>query len=223
MTDDRWSEYERYAVDLLVGADDALDAALKASDEGGLPAIQVAPTEGKLLQLLARAIGAHSILEIGTLGGYSTIFLARGLSEGGRLLSLELVPKHAEVARENVARAGLADVVEIVVGPAMESLERLASEGAGPFDLVFIDADKTGYPDYLTASLPLSRPGTVIVADNVVRDGEVADEGSTDANVQAVRRFNQMVADNPRVDGTVVQTVGSKGYDGFAVAVVGEG
>ena len=222
MTDARWSEYERYATELLVGDDDVLEAALRDSDEGGLPAIQVAPTEGRLLQLLARAIGARSILEIGTLGGYSTIFLARGLPQGGRLLSLELVPKHAEVATANVARAGLSDVVDIVVGPALESLERLAGEGAGPFDLVFIDADKTGYPDYLAASLPLSRPGTVIIADNVVRDGEVADESSTDANVQAVRRFNQMLADDPRVDATIVQTVGSKGYDGFAFAVVGE-
>ena len=223
MSDPRWSEVEDYAVELLVGRDEALEGALRASDEGGLPAIQVAPTEGKLLQLLAQSIGARSILEIGTLGGYSTIWLGRALPSDGHLVSLELVDKHAEVARSNIDRAGLGSVVEVVVGPAAESLQRMRDEGSGPFDLIFIDADKTGYPQYLELSLGLSRPGTVIVADNVVRDGEVVDPSSADANVQAVRRFNEMLASDPRVDATIVQTVGAKGYDGFAVALVTAG
>jgi predicted O-methyltransferase YrrM len=220
MDHDRWSAVENYVVDLFVGADAELDATIEASDAAGLPAIQVAPTEGKFLNLIAQAIGARSILEIGTLGGYSTIWLARALGPDGRLVTLELVPKHAEVARSNIAGAGLSDVVEVVVGAATDSLSRLVEGDRGPFDLIFIDADKTGYPDYLEWALKLSRPGTVIVADNVIRDGEVIDPTSDDPNVQAVRRFNDLLAHEPRVSATAIQTVGAKGYDGFALAFV---
>jgi predicted O-methyltransferase YrrM len=220
MSQEHWTEVDRYINDLFVPRDPALDDALQASAEAGLPAINVAPNQGKLLQLLARVQGARRILEIGTLGGYSTIWLARALPEGGRLVTLEADPKHAEVARVNLARAGLADVVEVRVGPAQETLPRLAAEGAGPFDFVFIDADKPGYPDYLEWSIKLSRRGALIVADNVVRKGGVADPASADPRVQGVRRFNELLAADPRVSATVVQTVGSKGHDGFAIALV---
>ena len=181
---------------------------------------KVSPPLGKLLYLFARLVNAHAILEVGTLGGYSAIWLARGLAPGGHLTTLELDPRHAEVARKNLAGAGLADRVTIRLGPALESLAQLVAERHAPFDLVFIDADKTGYPDYLTWAVRLSRPGTLIVADNVVRDGEVADPSSSDANVQAVRRFTAQMAADPRLSATVIQTVGAKGYDGFALAVV---
>ena len=222
MLDARWTTVDNYINDLFVGSDPPLDAALKASDDGGLPSIQVAANQGKLLMILARAIGARRILEIGTLGGYSTIWLARALPPGGRLVTLELEQKHATVARSNIARAGLAEKVEVRVGPALESLEKLVAGKAEPFDFVFIDADKTGYPDYLTWSLKLSRRGTMIIADNVVRDGAVADAKSDDQNVQAVRRMNEMLAKEKRVTTTVLQTVGSKGYDGWAIALVTE-
>jgi predicted O-methyltransferase YrrM len=217
---DQWNAVDRYICDLFVPPDDALDAALRASAEAGLPAINVAPNQGKMLMLLARACGARKILEVGTLGGYSTIWLARALPDDGRLVTLEAEPGHAEVARGNLARAGFGDVVEVRVGPAADTLPRLVDEGAGPFDMVFIDADKPGYPEYFRWSLELTAPGSVIVADNVVRDGAVADASSTDAMVQGARRFNQMVADEPRVSATVIQTVGSKGYDGFLLATV---
>lgn len=197
--------------------DEALEAALKASEEAGLPAIQVAPTQGKLLQILARSVGARRILEIGTLGAYSTIWLARALPEGGRLVTLEAEPKHAEVARANLARAGLAAVVEVRVGPAIESLPGL--ESGEPFDLVFIDADKPAYPGYLEWSVRLTRPGALIIADNVVRNGAVADPTSSDANVQGIRRFNELLAASKQVEATILQTVGVKGYDGLAIAV----
>ena len=219
----QWATVDRYLADLFVPHDPALDAALASSDAAGLPAIQVSATQGKLLHLLARMCGARRVLEVGTLGGYSTIWLARALppaAAGGRLVTLEADARHAEVARENLARAGLAGVVEVVVGPALQSLPRLAAEGAGPFDLVFLDADKVSYPDYLEWSLRLSRRGTVIVADNVVRKGAVTDAAGTDPNVVAVRRFNELLAREPRVSATVVQTVGAKGHDGFALAVV---
>lgn len=208
-----WAAVDEYVGELLVPPDAALDAALAASEAAGLPAIQVSPAQGQFLLLMARALRAQRILEIGTLGGYSTICLARG---GGHVVTLEVSPAHAAVARENIARAGLAQRVDIRVGPALETLPTLE----GPFDLIFIDADKETYPEYLTASLALSRSGTVIIADNVVRDGEVANPDSTDPRVQAVRKFTAQLAAEPRVTATVVQTVGSKGYDGFAMAVV---
>ncbi len=220
MTQERWTEVERYFTDLLVTPDPALSAALDASNAAGLPAISVAPNEGKLLQMLARMQNAHSILEIGTLGGYSTVWLARGLAPGGRLVTLEAEAKHAEVARANIARAGLADVVEVRLGPALETLPQLAADGRMPFDLIFIDADKESYAEYFDWALKLSRVGTVIIADNVVRDGAVADAASDDSRVQGVRRFNARLAREPRVSATAIQTVGSKGYDGFALALV---
>jgi|SRR5579859_6630405 len=217
---DQWTAVDRYITDLLVPPDPALDAALQASAAAGLPAINVAPNQGKFLMLLAQIQGARSILEIGTLGAYSTIWLARALPADGRLITLEADPKHAEVARANIARAGLANRVEVRLGPALETLPRLAAEGSGPFDLIFIDADKPGYPDYFRWALKLSRRGSVIVADNVVRDGEVIDPASADPRVQAMRRFNEVLAAEPRVSATEIQTVGSKGYDGFALALV---
>lgn len=223
MTQDRWDAVDRYLNELFVSGDDAAEAALRASDEAGLPPIAVAPNQGKLLMLLAKVLGARTILEIGTLGGYSTIWLARGLAPRGRLITLEIDPNCAEVARENIARAGLSDVVEVRLGPALETLDQLVSAGAGPFDLIFIDADKEGYPSYLTWALQLTAPGSLIIADNVVRDGEVIDPVSADPRVQGVRRFIEMLADDPRFEATAIQTVGIKGYDGFAFALVTEG
>ncbi|MGH2557579.1 MAG: O-methyltransferase [Thermomicrobiales bacterium] len=220
MAQDQWTAVDRYFVEMFVPPDPALNAALQASAEAGLPPHNVAPNQGKLLFLLAKIHGARSILEIGTLGGYSTIWLARALSAAGRLVTLEADPKHAGVARANIDRAGLAGVVEIRVGRAVETLPRLAAEGVGPFDLIFIDADKPSNAEYLAWSLKLSRPGTLIVADNVVRNGAVLDTTSSDLNVQGVRRFNEALANEPRLNATAVQTVGSKGYDGFAIALV---
>lgn len=220
MSQELWSAVDRYIGDLFVPSDPALDAALASSAEAGLPPINVAPNQGKLLQLLARLRGARAILEIGTLGGYSTIWLARTLPPDGRLITLEADPRHAEVARANIARAGLAGVVELRLGRALDTLVRLFSDGEGPFDLIFIDADKPGYPDYFGWALKLSRRGSVIIADNVVRKGAVADPASKDPMVQGVRRFNELVAAEPRVSATAIQTVGSKGYDGFAIALV---
>jgi len=197
-------------------ADSALKEALRASADAGMPAIAVSPAQGKLLMLLAQTLGARRILEIGTLGGYSTIWLARGLTEGGRLISLEADPKHAEVARSNIARAGLSDVVEVRLGKALETLPTVE----GPFDLIFIDADKVNYPEYFSWAMKLSRAGSLIIADNVVRKGAVIDAESSDANVLGVRRFNELMAADKRVSATAIQTVGSKGYDGFAIARV---
>jgi predicted O-methyltransferase YrrM len=219
-SNDQWTAVDRYITDLLVPPDPALDAALQASAAAGLPAINVAPNQGKFLMLLAQIQGARNILEVGTLGAYSTIWLARALPADGHLITLEADPKHAEVARANIARAGLAQVVELRLGPALETLPRLAAEGAGPFDLIFIDADKPGYPDYFRWALKLSRRGSVIIADNVVRDGAVIDPASDDPRVQGMRRFNELLAAEPRVSATEIQTVGSKGYDGFALALV---
>jgi predicted O-methyltransferase YrrM len=220
MTDERWTTVDRYLGDALAPPDEALTATLEANAAAGLPAIDVSPTEGKLLHLLARIRGARAILELGTLGGYSTIWLARALPAGGRLVSLELSPEHAEIARVNVERAGVADVVEIRVGPALESLDRLAAEGAGPFDLVFIDADKQTTPEYVRRALDLSRPGTAIVIDNVVRGGAIADDGAGDASSEGMRRAVAFLAAEPRLDATAIQTVGVRGWDGFALAVV---
>ena len=222
MPDQRWTTVDNYINALFVGSDAALDAALKSSDDAGLPSIQVAANQGKLLMLLAKAQNARRILEIGTLGGYSTIWLGRALPAEGRLITLELEEKHAKVARSNIARAGLAEKVEVRVGPALESLRKLVADKAEAFDFVFIDADKTGYPDYLTWSLKLSRRGTMIIADNVVRDGAIADAKSEDRSVQAVRRMNEALAEEKRVSATVLQTVGTKGYDGWAIALVTE-
>ena len=216
MTQDLWTAVENYFVRALAPPDPALDSALKATEAGGLPAISVAPNEGKQLHLIALVRGARSVLEVGTLGGYSTIWLARALPEGGRLVSLEVDPHHAEVARANLANAGLAGVADVVVGPALQSLPDLV----GPFDLVFIDADKSSNADYFAHAVRLSRPGTVIVVDNVVRDGAVIDASSDNAAVQGVRRLVDLVAAEPRVSATVIQTVGSKGYDGYLLAVV---
>lgn len=220
MSLDRWERVDRYLCEALVPEDAALRDALEASRAAGLPAIQVTPNQGRLLQLLARAIGARAILEIGTLGGYSTLWLARGLVPGGRVVTLERDAHHAEVARANFARAGVGDVVTLVEGEALDELARLAAAGAGPFDLVFVDADKPGLPEYFTRSLRLARPGSLIVVDNVVREGEVADAASPDPGVQGVRRMNERIAAEPRVSATAIQTVGSKGHDGFALVYV---
>ncbi len=222
MNQEQWSAVDEYAADLFVGDDPVLKGTLADSTAAGLPEIAVSPAYGKLLTLLARAVGARRILEIGTLGGYSTICLARALPADGRLVSLEINPFHADVARANIARAGLAGQVEVLVGRAVDSLAALAAASRGPFDLIFIDADKPGYTDYLVWSLRLTRSGTLIIADNVVRRGNVIDPESDDPNVQGVRRFNEMLAAEPRVEATILQTVGEKGYDGLAIAVVKE-
>ncbi len=220
-SDGTWEAVDAYLAGVLLPPDPALDSTLAASTEAGLPAIQVSALQGRLLELLARAVGAASILEIGTLGGYSTIWLARALPADGRLVSLEIDPTHAEVARRNVAGAGLAGVVEVRVGPALATLHQLAGEGAGPFDVVFLDADKAGLPDYVSSSLALSRPGTVMIVDNVVRKGGVLDAGSADPDVVGVRRCLELLGSHPRLSATAIQTVGVKGHDGFAVALVG--
>jgi predicted O-methyltransferase YrrM len=220
MEKERWTAVDQYFTDLLVPPDSALEEALRASAAAELPAISVTPNLGKLLMLLAQVHAARNILEIGTLGGYSTIWLARALPKGGRLITLEAEKKHADVARANIARAGLADVVEVIVGRAVDTLPRLEAEGRGPFDLIFIDADKPSNPDYFAWSLKLSRRGSLIIIDNVVRDGAVIDAASDDPSVQGVRRMNEMLAAERRVSATAIQTVGSKGYDGFAIALV---
>jgi predicted O-methyltransferase YrrM len=220
MSQDQWSAVDQYITDLYIPSDPALDAALQATANAGMPAIQVAPNQGALLHILALSVGARTILEIGTLGGYSTIWLARALPAGGRLISLEADPKHAEVARANIARAGLAEVVEVRLGKALDNLPQVAAEGIGPFDLVFIDADKENTTAYFEWALKLTRKGSLIITDNVVRDGKVLDTGSPDRDVQGVRRFNAAQAAEPRVTGTILQTVGSKGYDGIAFAIV---
>lgn len=220
MTQGLWTDVDRYFTDALVAPDPGLEAALAASDAAGLPAISVAPNEGKLLHLLARMRGARRILEIGTLGGYSTIWLARALPEGGKLITLEYEPRHAEVARANIAQAGLADRVEVRVGRALDTLPELARGKPGPFDLTFIDADKRNNAEYFRWALRLSTVGSVIIVDNVVRDGRVVDGASNDANVQGTRRLIEALAAEPRVSATAVQTVGAKGYDGFAIALV---
>lgn len=216
----RWTAVDRYIADLFLPPDPGLEAALEASANAGLPPIAVSRTQGKFLQLLALAQGARAILEIGTLGGYSTLWLAGALPTGGRLVTLEFDPRHAGVARENIAAAGFAGVVEIRLGRALETLPQLAAEGCGPFDFIFIDADKENYPGYFEWALQLSRPGTIILADNVVRQGQVIDAASPDPRVQGVRRFHELVAANPRVSATTLQTVGDKGYDGFTLLVV---
>jgi predicted O-methyltransferase YrrM len=215
-----WTAVDRYIADLLISPDPVLEAALQTSTEAGLPPISVAPNQGKLLQLLATMQGARNILEIGTLGGYSTIWLARALPADGKLVTLEAEPLHAKIARKNIARAGLEKIVEIRLGQARDILKELVAEKRGPFDFIFIDADKESYADYFSWSLKLSRRGTCIIADNVVRHGAVIDPADADPRVQGVRRFNERLAAEPRLTATTIQTVGSKGYDGFTLAIV---
>ena len=220
MSQEQWMAVDNYFADTIVPSDEVLDAALARSAEAGLPSIQVAPNQGKLLAILAQSIGARTILEIGTLGAYSTIWLARALPPGGSMVTLEFDPKHADIARKNLAQAGLSEVVEVRVGRAAESLPKLAAEARPPFDLVFIDADKPSNTIYFEWALRLTRPGSLIIIDNVVRSGKVVDPDSDDASVQGVRQFMSRMAAEPRVVATAVQTVGSKGYDGLAIALV---
>lgn len=220
MSQEQWTAVDRYITDLIAPHDSALDAALHVSAEAGLPAIHVAPNQGKLLAILAQSIGARSILEIGTLGGYSTIWLARTLPEGGALITLEVSPKHAEVARANLRRAGVDGVVEVRVGPALEMLPQLAAEGRAPFDLVFIDADKVNTLAYFEWALKLTRRGGLIITDNVVRGGAVLDPSSADPSVIGVRQFHAALAKETRATSTILQVVGSKGYDGLAISLV---
>jgi predicted O-methyltransferase YrrM len=223
MSRERWDAVDRYIGDMLVGHDEALERALISSAEAGLPAIAVSPPQGKMLHLLARIHGAKSILELGTLGGYSTIWLARALEPEGHLVTLEVEPSYARLATGNLERAGVADRVEQRVGPALASMRSLLDEGAGPFDLIFIDADKPTTPDYFELALELSRPGGVILTDNVVRDGEIADPASEDPRVVGMRRLHELIAVETargHVSATTIQTVGSKGYDGFTLALV---
>lgn len=220
MSQETWTSVDRYLADLLLPPDPALDAALASSAAAGLPPIQVSALQGRLLHLFARMVGARKVLEIGTLGGYSTIWLARALSSDGTLVSLELEARHAEVARGNLERAGLDSLVEVRVGPAARSLRAMIDEGVEPFDFVFIDADKEGYPEYLDLTLALSCPGTVIVADNVVRQGEIVNPANSEERVRGLRTFLERASADRRLNGTAVQTVGTKGYDGFAIFLV---
>ena len=220
MNQDQWNAVDQYLDEAFGLGDRVLDAAVEASRAAGMPQIQVAPNQGRLLQLLALANSSRRILEIGTLAGYSTLWLARALPPGGRLVTLELDPKHAAVATENLGRAGVTNLVEVRVGPAMDTLRRLVEEGADPFDFVFVDADKAGMPAYFEWSLKLAAPGALLVFDNVVRDGAVVDPASTDPSVVGVRRLNEMLAAEPRVLATTIQTVGVKGWDGFTLVRV---
>ncbi|WP_322044650.1 O-methyltransferase [Paraburkholderia sp. J67] len=221
MNEQTWHAVDDWLTDRLIGADAALDGALAASAKAGLRAINVAPNQGKFLHLLVRIQGARRILEIGTLGGYSAIWLARALPADGVLVSLEFSPENAAVARANIARAGLSEKVKVVTGLALESLDAMLRDGTPPFDFVFIDADKRSNPQYLERVLKLARPGTVIVADNVVRNGRVADETDHDADVVGLREYFDLLTQDARLDTTAVQTVGSKGWDGFAITIVG--
>jgi predicted O-methyltransferase YrrM len=220
MSESQWAAVDEYLTDLLIGADEPLERALRESSAAGLPPIAVSPQQGRLLELLARVAGARRILELGTLGGYSTIWLARALPPDGFLLTLELDAGYASVAAANIEGAGLAGLVEIRTGPALASLEALRDAGEDPFDMVFIDADKRSTPDYFRLALELTRPGGMIVADNVIRGGAVADPDTEDPGAQGMRRFLEMLAAEPRVSATTIQTVGSKGYDGFTLALL---
>jgi predicted O-methyltransferase YrrM len=220
MSQKQWTAVDHYLSEMLVGPDAALEAASAASAKAGLPEIAVAPTQGKLLMLLARSINARNILELGTLGGYSTLWLARGLGEGGRVVTVEADRHHSEVARTNFAQAGLSSVIDLRFGKALDVLPKLAAEKSEPFDFVFIDADKRHIPEYFTWTLKLARPGSLIVVDNVIREGEVIDAKSSDHSVKGVRRFNEMLKTEKRVSATAIQTVGIKGYDGFALVLV---
>jgi len=218
--DKLWSAVDDWLKDALVGRDGALEAALAANEAAGLPAIDVSPLQGKLINLLVRIAGARNALEIGALGGYSTIWIARALKPGGRLVTLEADDRHASVARANVERAGLSDKVDIRVGPALDTLPKIEAERLAPFDFVFIDADKENNANYLAWALRLSRSGTTIVVDNVVREGRILDAGSRDPDVVGVRSMFEAMTKEPRLAATAIQTVGAKGWDGFALAVV---
>ena len=220
MDKELWTAVDQYTTDRLLPPDPVLDAALTASKAAGLPSISVSPSQGKMLMLLAQLAGASRILEIGTLGGYSSIWLARALKPGGRLITLEANPKHARVAGANIAHAGYASVIVVRLGDAHTGIEQLVAEGAAPFDLIFIDADKSGIPHYLEWSLKLAHRGTLIIVDNVIRDGALIDAKSEDANVQGARRLHEMLAAEARLNATTIQTVGTKGYDGFTLALV---
>jgi predicted O-methyltransferase YrrM len=220
MSQDIWTSVDSYLGEVLVRQDRHLDAAVAASDAAGLPPIQVSPPQGKLLAILIEMMGAKSVLEVGTLGGYSTIWMAKSLPANGRLVTIEIDPKHAEVAQQNFNRAGLGDKIELRTGNARDILPDMIDDGAGPFDFVFIDADKASNPDYFGWALEMSRPGTVIIVDNVIREGHIIEADSEDASVKGVRRLNEVMAGNPRVTVTALQTVGVKGYDGFSVALV---
>jgi predicted O-methyltransferase YrrM len=215
-----WNKVDEFVGETLLERDPVLEATLKASADAGLPPIAVSPAQGRFLQLLARIHGARSILELGTLGGYSTILLARALAPGGRLVTLELKGDYAEVARANIERAGLSETVELRVGPAQEGLQELLAEGAGPFDLVFIDADKSSTPGYFELALKLVRPGAIIVVDNVVRDGALVDPNTEDEGALGMRRFHELAGREPGIEATTIQTVGVKGYDGFTLVLV---
>ena len=220
MSQGKWSEVDSYLVERLIPSDPILENALAASDAAGLPQYAVSPNQGKLLQLIAQLQGATRILEIGTLGGYSTIWLARAVKNGGTVITLEINPEHAAVAKSNIQNAGLSHVVDFRFGKAVEILSLLSRENIAPFDFIFIDADKQSNPDYLEWSLKLSRPGTVIICDNVVREGAVTDLSTTDPSVIGVRKYFDLITENPRLSATAIQTVGSKGYDGFSLAIV---
>ncbi|HXA81957.1 MAG TPA: O-methyltransferase [Methylomirabilota bacterium] len=220
MTKKIWESVDKYLDKMLIPQDSTLEQALEAAAAARLPAIQVSSVQGKLLHMLARIMGARNILEIGTLGGYSTIWMARALPEGGRLITLEADPKHAEVARKNLARAGVENKVELRIGKALDTLPQVAAEIRDPFDMFFIDANKSNMPEYFEWSLKLARKGSVIIADNVVREGAVLDAKSKDADIRGIRRFLEMVGKEKRVSGTALQTVSTKSYDGFALVLV---
>ena len=220
MSQELWTSVDNYLGEVLVRQDRHLDNAVAASDAAGLPSIQVSPLQGKLLEIMIEMMRAKNILEVGTLGGYSTIWMARSLPADGHVVTIEIDPKHAHVAQENFNRAGLAEKIDLRTGNAREILPAMIDEGAGPFDFVFIDADKASNPDYFGWALEMSRPGTVIIVDNVIREGSIVDAGSEDASVKGVRRLNELMAGNPRISVTALQTVGIKGYDGFSVAIV---
>lgn len=220
MDQNTWAQVDSYLVDKSIPTDAALEWAQAATAQAGMPEISVSAAQGRLLQILATSLRARAILEIGTLGGYSTIWLARGLAPGGRIITLEKEQKHADVARANIARAGFADVVDVRVGSALDTLPKLESQHVGPFDFIFIDADKRNIPAYFEWALKLSHPGTMIMVDNVIRDGKVIDANSGDSNVDGVRRFFDMLISTSRVTATAIQTVGAKGYDGFALLAV---
>ncbi|MFC4373788.1 O-methyltransferase [Nocardia halotolerans] len=218
MTSNDWADVDNYLISTLVGEEGA--PALNANADAGLPAIDVSPPQGKFLNLLARTAGARRVLEIGTLGGYSTEWLARAVGDGGTVVTLEFEPRHAKVARQNLDRAGVGERVDIRVGAALDTLPGVAEDAPGPFDLVFIDADKVNNANYVQWALRLTHPGSVIIVDNVVRGGGLADEHSEDPNVRASRELVELLAAEPSLDATVIQTVGAKGWDGFAYAVV---
>lgn len=220
MGSDQWTEVDQYLAGLFAPPDPVLEQALESADAAGMPPINVSPNQGRLLYLLARAVRAQRILEIGTLAAYSTIWLARGLEPGGRLVTLEINPEHAAVAQANLTRAGLSESVEVRLGSALDSLTELAASGGTPFDLVFIDADKPGTPDYVSWAIQLTRPGGLIVVDNIVRGGRISEPATADANARGMQVALELLAKDPRVTGAALQTVGSKGWDGFAIAVV---